>query len=127
MNETSNGFNSQNQNFDIPNALRLVTIHIVLVTFETCVKAFWYYKNNSFEALRKFPNQTEKPRKIIVFWVLRGSVFPTWAALGGVQGVVLAILERLGGVLEPSWGICIKYMRCRLPLAGSNVDSGSPR
>ena len=98
-----------------------------LATFKTCEKALWYYKNNSFEALRKFPNQTEKPEKIIGFWVLRGSIFPSWAALGGVQGVVLGILERLGGVLEPSWGICIKYMRCRQPLAGSNVDSGSPR
>ena len=98
-----------------------------LATFKTCEKALWYYKNSSFEALRKFPNQTEKPEKIIGFWVLRGSIFPSWAALGGVQGVVLAILERLGGVLEPSWGICIKYMRCRQPLAGSNVDSGSPR
>ena len=91
-----------------------------LATFETCEKALWYYKNNSFEALRKFPNQTEKPKKIIGFWVLRGSIFPSWAALGGVQGVVLAILERLGGVLEPSWGICIKYMsRChkyRIPM-----------
>ena len=41
-----------------------------LVTFKTCEKALWYYKNNSFEALRKFPNQTEKPEKIIGFWVL---------------------------------------------------------
>ena len=98
-----------------------------LATFETCEKALWYYENSSFEALRKFSNQTEKREKIIGFWVLRGSIFPSWAALGGVQGVVLGILERLGGVLEPSWGICIKYMRCRQPLAGSNVDSGSPR
>ena len=41
-----------------------------LATFKTCEKALWYYKNNSFEALRKFPNQTEKPEKIIGFWVL---------------------------------------------------------
>jgi hypothetical protein len=98
-----------------------------LATFETCEKALWYYKNSSFVALRQVPNQTEKTKKINGFWVLRGSIFPSWAALGGVQGVVLAILERLGGVLEPSWGICIKYMRCGQPLAGSNVDSGSPR
>ena len=41
-----------------------------LATFKTCEKALWYYKNTSFEALRKFPNQTEKPEKIIGFWVL---------------------------------------------------------
>ena len=82
-----------------------------LATFETCEKALWYYKNNSFEALRQFSNQTEKREKIIGFWVLRGSIFPSWAALGGVHGVVLSILERLGGFLK------YRYRIYRVPAA----------
>ena len=37
--------------------------------------------------------------------MLRGSIFATWAALGGVLGVVLGVLERLGGVLEAFWSV----------------------
>ena len=82
-----------------------------LATFETCEKALLYYKNKSFDALRQVPNQTEKPKKINGFWVLRGSIFPSWAALGGVQGVVLSILERLGGFLK------YRYRIYRVPAA----------
>ena len=83
-----------------------------LATFETCVKALWYYKNSSFEALRQFPDQTEKPKEIIGFCVLRGSTFASRVALGGVLGVVLGVLGRLAGLLEvflcvqgASWGV----------------------
>ena len=47
----------------------------------------------------------DKPKKILGFGELRGSIFTTWAALGGVLGVVLGVLERLGGVWEAFWSV----------------------
>ena len=51
---------------------------------ETCEKALRYYENSIFEPSVKFPHKMEKPMKINGFWVLRGSIFASWAALGGV-------------------------------------------
>ena len=51
---------------------------------ETREKALRYYENNIFEPSVEFPHKMEKPMKINGFWVLRGSIFASWAALGGV-------------------------------------------
>ena len=51
---------------------------------ETREKALRYYKNNIFEPSNEFPHKMEKTMKINGFWVLRGSIFASWAALGVV-------------------------------------------
>ena len=59
---------------------------------ETREKALRYYENHIFEPSVEFPHKMEKQMKFNGFWVLRGSIFASWAALGG-------LLERSGDVL----------------------------